>query len=41
MTRDEIRRRDNVFPTFLVERTWLDGAAGGRAAGGTWARSAA
>jgi ADP-ribose pyrophosphatase YjhB (NUDIX family) len=30
MTRDEIRRRDNVYPTFLAEGTWLDGAAGGR-----------
>jgi hypothetical protein len=30
MTREEIRRRDNVFPAFLAEETWLDGAAGGR-----------
>jgi hypothetical protein len=30
MTRDEIRRRDNVYPPFLAEGTWLDGAAGGR-----------
>jgi hypothetical protein len=29
MTREEIRRRDNIHPTFPAERTWLDGDVGG------------
>ena len=38
MTREEIRRRDNVYPAFLAEAAWLDGTA---EVGGTWGWSAA